>query len=220
MRAHGIDVSHWKPIKNWTDLYSSGVTFVGMKATEGRTYVDPTLRTHRDEFRRHPFLLGIYYHFARSGDPVKQAQRLEDAVGPLRDNERLCLDLEVSPTEDPKEAVKWVDLFFTELMGGACGDRRPIIYTSKRIWRTIGDPTWDLASEVDLWAPRYNAQGVEPLPALPWAAAGWKFWQWTDGEFPLHFTPGVGKCDANYFQGTDEELAAYAKLSASTLSVR
>jgi GH25 family lysozyme M1 (1,4-beta-N-acetylmuramidase) len=212
MRALGVDVSHWKPVKNWSELYNSGVRFFGAKATEGNKYVDPTLRTHRDESRRQPFLLSIFYHFARSGDPRAQANRLQDAVGDLRPNERLCLDLEVSPTDDPKDALDWVDKFFETLMGGACSDRRPLIYTSKRIWRMIGDPAWDLASEVDLWSPRYNAQMIEPIPALPWAAAGWSFWQWSDGETPPVVTPGIGRCDVNYFKGDEAALAEYAKL--------
>lgn len=208
-RARGIDVSHHVPVKNWDALVDSGVTFVGVKATEGNTYVDPTLRAHREGLRRKPFALGIYYHFARSGDPVRQADRLMDAVGELRDNERLCLDLEVSPTPDPTAAVEWIDAFYTTLLGGTCSDRRPLIYTSRRIWRYLGDPQWDLAPEVDLWVPRYNTV-MEPELPLPWVSSGWTFWQWTDGTNPLHDTPGVGKCDANYFRGDDEELRDYA----------
>jgi hypothetical protein len=89
-----------------------------------------------------------------------------------------------------------------------------MIYTSKRIWRTIGDPDWAMASEVDLWSPRYNAQGVEPGLPKPWQDIGWKIWQWTDGAFPEHVTPGVGKCDANLFAGDDQALAAFGSLGA------
>lgn len=211
MRATGIDISRWKPVKDWDAVYNSGVTFVGMKATEGRTWVDPTLKKNREEFRKRPFLLGIYYHFARSGNPQIQADRFMDAVGPLRDNERLCLDLEVSVTDRPEDTIHWLNTFYETLTGSVCSDRRPIIYTSKRIWKQIGNPTWDLASIIDLWAPRYNSRAEPEIPP-PWAKVGWTIWQWTDGTNPLHVTPGVGKCDANYFRGGVDELAAYAKL--------
>lgn len=211
-RAAGIDISHWKSPTDWDQIYSSGVSFVGMKATEGNSYVDPKLRLHREEFRRRPFLLGIYYHFARSGVAERQAERLMDVVGDLRPNERLALDLEVSPTIDPLQALDWTERFISTLVGSVCSDRRPILYTSKRIWRTIGDPDWGLASEVDLWAPRYNAAGAEPAMPKPWEKTSWTFWQWTDGEFPRHVTPGVGKCDANWFRGTRDELREYAAI--------
>lgn len=209
MRAKGIDVSHWKQAKSFGAVYDSGVTFVGVKATEGNAYVDSALRAHREALRQQPFLLAIYYHFARSGSPNAQAERLMDAVGELRDNERLCLDLEVSPTPDPAGALEWIDSFFGTLLGAACADRRPLIYTSRRIWRSFGNPQWDLASEIDLWTPRYNTAAEPELP-LPWVSAGWTIWQWTDGTNPLHETPGVGKCDANYFRGDETALAEYA----------
>jgi len=212
-RATGIDVSHWKPVKNWLELYDSGVRFVGVKATEGGSFIDPKLRYHRDEMRRHPFTLGIYYHFARSGPANRQAERLVDAVGALRDNERLCLDFEVLPIPGGGDAnLDWITAFMRVLRHDV-PDRRPIIYTSRRIWRMMGDPLWEMSGDVDLWAPRYNAQGVEPAMPRPWKDCGWSFWQWSDGAFPLHVTPGVGKCDANYFRGDDAALEEYAKLT-------
>lgn len=210
-RAQGVDVSHHKPIKDYGALYDSGVRFVGVKATEGQSYVDPTLRTHRDELRRNPFVLIIYYHFGRSGDPVRQAERLQDAVGQLRSNERLCLDLEVLPAT-PDLTLQWVDRFYSTLMQDVCSDRRPLIYTSKRIWRTFGDPSWDLALDVDLWAPRYNLS-AEPLVPTPWADRSWMIWQWSDGETPPFVTPGIGRCDRNYFNGDDQALERYARLT-------
>lgn len=217
-RAKGIDVSHWKPIKDMAAVWDSGVRFVGIKASEGPTYVDPSFRKHREEVRMTPMSLVIYYHFARTGSAGKQAERFMDATGDLRNNERLCLDLEVSPTPNPNDALAWVEDFYEELMQGACSDRRPMIYTSKRIWRTIGDPDWAMASEVDLWSPRYNAQGVEPDLPKPWQDIGWKIWQWTDGAFPEHVTPGVGKCDGNVFAGDDQALAAFGSLGTKPVS--
>ena len=214
MRARGVDISKWKLVKDWNALKASGVTFVGMKVTEGNTVVDKTFRNSRDKFRATGFSLGMFYHFARSGRADLQAERLMDIAGPLRDNERLVLDFEVTTTA-PEDGLAWIDLFF-DTLDKSYPDRRHIIYTSKRIWRMIDDPAWARASMIDLWAPRYNTQGVEPAMPTPWKSIGWKFWQWTDGDFPQHVTPGVGKCDANYFQGTDDDLKRYAKLLTLT----
>jgi lysozyme len=208
-RALGIDISHWKPVVDWAAVAASGVRFVGIKATEGKTYVDKQLRAHRSGFRQQPFTLGIYYHFARSGSPRVQADRLLTEVGVLQNHERLALDFEVSTTANPEDGLAWIEEFFREL-NHEYSDRRHIIYTSKRIWRTIGDPAWPGAANVDLWCPRYNASGVEPALPKPWSA--WTIWQFTDGDFPQHVTPGVGRCDANWFCGDDTMLIDYAKL--------
>lgn len=212
MRAKGIDVSRWKPVKDWKALKNSGVTFVGMKATEGNSVVDSTVRSARDNFRATGFALGVYYHFARSGRADHQAERLVDTVGQLQSNERLALDFEVMTTAMPEDGLTWIQLFCKTLKA-AYPDRRPIIYTSKRIWRMIGDPVAPvMTAEVDLWVPRYNSQAIEPELPTPWKTKGWTFWQWSDGDFPVSVTPGVGKCDANYFQGDDKALVEYAKL--------
>lgn len=216
MRAEGIDVSHHKPVRDWSALSASRVYFIGVKATEGTTYLDPTFKLHRDAFRSSPLHLAIYYHFARPGDPVHQAERFMDAVGPLQANERLCLDLEGSgPTENPTHALAWLDAFYETLMDGACSDRRPFIYTSKRIWRMIGDPAWDLASEIDLWAPRYSR--AEPELPSPWKR--WTLWQYSDGESPdVLVTPGVGRCDRNVFNGDVDDLVKFVGLKTEAVT--
>lgn len=208
-RAEGIDVSHWKPVKDWNALTRAQISFVGAKATEGTTVVDKTLRQHRDGVRDHGLALGIYYHFARSGSPSAQAERFMDAVGPLRTNERLALDFEVMTTAQPEEGLPWIAAFIATLKQ-EWPDRRPILYTSKRIWRMIGDPEWQKAADVDLWVPRYNAK-EEPLLPRPFVNQGWTFWQWSDGDTPSCVTPGVGRCDRNYFRGDVVELRRYAK---------
>jgi len=212
-RARGLDVSHHRPVKDWSALLRAPErpVIVGIKATEGLKFTDPMLMEHRKGFRDHPFLLGVYYHFARSGNAFDQAKRFQDRVGPLENNERLCLDLEVTPASSQERALDWVDAFYSELMGGACSDRRPFIYTSKRKWDEIcGGKPWVLGTtEVDLWAPRYNGTGTEPKLPRPWEKRGWSIWQWSDGDFPTHELPGVGECDGNYWKDDEDDLRAY-----------
>jgi GH25 family lysozyme M1 (1,4-beta-N-acetylmuramidase) len=150
----------------------------------------------------------VYYHFARSGDPVKQAERLLDAVGQLRDYERLALDLEVATTPRPQDTLSWTDVFFDTLDDG-WPDRRHLIYTNERFWRSIGNPDWDRAAEVDLWIPRYSDQ--EPLVPKPWStpARGWVIWQNTDQAVCPGFDTFV---DGDVFYGDAAELTRYAKL--------
>jgi lysozyme len=204
-RARGIDVSHYHPITDANAVIASGVRFVGIKATQGITFVDPKLSAHRMAVRQQPFDLVIYYHFAAPGDAVKQADHFLDVLGELRGNERVCLDLEDDKTGRPAVDLAWADTFYSKLLAGACTDRRPLIYTSRRVWLQLGNPAWDLASEIDLWAPRYGPD--EPELPVPWKLYGWKFWQYSEEGV----VPGIqGPCDLSVFSGDRAALQVYA----------
>lgn len=214
-RARGVDCSHHHPVTNFAALRAAGYSFFGTKVTEGNSFTDPTFRAHLAGARSTPFTAVLLFHFARAGSARAQAARFMDTVGPLRPNETLCLDLEPRhlattpavdeyPTKDPKDAIEWVDEFYTELMHGACSGRRGLIYTSKRVWDAIGDPAWDLAPEVDLWVPRYSVN--EPKLPSPWPS--WKIWQ----DSSTATVPGVqGPCDRDLFDGDEAALAAWVR---------
>lgn len=192
------------------------MTFFGAKATNGRG-VDPTFIAHRNGARQQPFALVAYYHFAKPGTPaLDQANHLLDRVGPLRDNERLVLDVERDPETDWCPNLEFVDTFVRELVR-ATPDRRPIVYTSARVWKErIGSRPWGAAIACDLWAPRYESGEQEP--ALPVDHEGYPVWpKWTAWQDSESFVcPGVdGPCDHNVFRGDVDELRAYAKLAGT-----
>jgi GH25 family lysozyme M1 (1,4-beta-N-acetylmuramidase) len=190
-RANGVDVSAWKPIKDWGALHDAGVTFVGAKATEGSTWIDHTFAAHMKGFRHSQLLLAIYYHFARPGSPRAQAERLLGVVGTLQKNERVALDLEEGgPTEGGAGAIDWLTEFF-ETVHGHIG-QYPLLYTSARIWRMMGNPDWALAPKVDLWLPRWNLTHQPALPK-PWATIPDKVQAWAHG---MYVDADVVKIDA------------------------
>ena len=160
--------------------------------------------------------LAVYYHFGRIVSPssaAAQADHLVDVVGELRPNERLCLDFEAGswgpllPTEIRRQGLKWIDDFFSRLLDGVCKSVRPLIYTSERIWSALGNPAWTLASEVDLWVPRYSSAMDEPVLPYPWTV--WTLWQWSDGRVPASDVPGIGACDTSAFCGDVAALEQY-----------
>lgn len=209
-RARGCDVNHYHPLVNASVMYDAGYSFVGMKATQGLTYVDPTFTSNRAAARSQPFDLLVHYHFCAPGDPIAQAEHFMDVVGSLRGNERLAFDLEDDKTGKPAVDIVWTTAFVTRLLGGVCTDRRLINYTSRRVWLQLGNPQWDLASETDLWLPRYGPD--EPEIPSPWKALGrtWSFWQNSEDAV----VPGVaGPCDASLFNGDVAALRAYVALS-------
>jgi GH25 family lysozyme M1 (1,4-beta-N-acetylmuramidase) len=161
--------------------------------------------------------LCIYYHFARPGDARGQARRFVELVGPLEPRERLCLDLEAPIAATTASSLRWVDDFYSELMGGACSDRRPFLYTSKNKWDEIcgKNKPWLLGTtDVDLWAKRYSSKaGLEPLIPAPWKDRGWHVWQFSDSKVPPHSIAGVGPCDGDVWTADRARLRAYVNAS-------
>lgn len=208
-RVKGIDVSHHVPIKDFSAI-PPYVRFVGVKATEGNTYVDPKFLYHRNGLRAmaQPRDLLIYYHFARSGDASKQAQHLMDVVGQLNSNERLCLDLEGSLPAEHSEVLTWIEDFYVPILDSYPEMAKQFLYTSARIWKSFNNPDWSdfFVNKIALWAPRYNDQGWEPVMPKPWEKASWTIWQFSDGETPPSTVPGVGSCDTNLWNGDMNSL--------------
>jgi lysozyme len=204
-RARGVDVSHYRPVLDWDALFGGGVSFVGIKATQGQTFVDPTFTGHRAGARAQPFELVFYYHFAAPGDAAGQAGRFLDTIGELRGNERLCLDLEDDKTGNPAVTLAWAETFYAALPT----DRRHMLYTSNRIWLQLGNPEWPRAASLSLMDPRYGSN--EPEVPRPWKDAGltWDFWQFSQ-DF---VATGIAEpCDASYFNGDLDALRAFAAL--------
>jgi len=224
-RVKGIDVSHHVPIKNFTALQLDGVRFVGVKATEGNTFVDPKFLYHRNGLRAlsDPMDLLIYYHFARSGDARKQASFFMNIVGDLNPNERLCLDLEGALPGDPSRVLEWIEDFYMPILDAYPEMKKQFIYTSARVWKSFGNPKWNgsFVDNISLWAPRYNNSGWEPVLPKPWEQIGWTIWQFSDGETPPSSVAGVGPCDTNLWNGDMANLKQWlepADLLASIYS--
>ena len=147
--ALGIDVNHYVYITDVALILANNISFVGIKCTEGTTVNDSQFLAHRNLVRSQPFALVIYYHLARTGDPVAQAHRFLETVGELHANERLALDTERTSTV----SIQWIDTFYSELPT----DRRHILYTSAGVWTGMGNPEWSKSETVDLWLPRYGS---------------------------------------------------------------
>lgn len=201
--ARGIDVSHWHPVKDWDRLVADNVHFLGIKATQGAGYRDPTLNAHRDGRRARPELLGaIFYHYPAGGDPKLEARNLLDAIGELRRDEAIALDVEQGPTGLGAPSIEWQRAFIAALPPGH--RPAPMIYTATHVWNELGDPPWPDATvgQVDLWIKRYAA-AAGPLPS-PWSF--YRFWQQSESGT----VAGVsGSVDINFFNGDAAALAAY-----------
>lgn len=201
--AIGVDVSHHTFISDFDKLVAAGHSFLGIKATQGGSFVDPRLAYHRDGIRSAPGIAGaIYYHYPSGGPPADEAAHFLSAIGPLRDNEALALDVEQGPTGNGAMRVEWQQAWVRALP-----QRRlaPLIYTAAHVWNEIGNPPWADATTgmVGLWLKRY-AKDYGACPS-PWSYP--TFWQ--NGDAGI--VPGVsGPCDTNVFvPGDVDALRAY-----------
>lgn len=84
---HGVDVSAYQP-----DYDTDGSDFVFVKATEGRTYVNPRLKSQVKRARDAECVVG-FYHFLWPGNTKEQAEYFLDKT-PEKEGDLLAVDWE------------------------------------------------------------------------------------------------------------------------------
>ncbi|MDX6298915.1 MAG: hypothetical protein QOF53_129 [Nocardioidaceae bacterium] len=207
--ADGIDISHHQGTVSWSKVSSVGVTFAFMKATEGSTYADPTLKGNWAGAEQQ----GIYrsaYHFARPtvGSAVTQAKYFVSKAGTFSDKGDLppVLDLEASGTLGVTALRSWVSDWLTtvERLTG----RTPIIYVSPSFWESqMGNST--AFHHYPLWVANYGVSS----PRVPGGWSTWTFWQRTSTG---RVSGIAGNVDMNKFNGSAAQLAKLANTSSDS----
>jgi len=207
--ADGIDLSHWQGSVSWSRVKSDGVTFAFMKATEGTSYADPTLKTNWAGAESH----GIYrsaYHFARPsvGSADRQAEYFVKKVGSFKGKGDLppVLDLEATGGLSSSQLRRWVRnwLETTEKLTG----RTPILYFSPYFWIDhLGNST--SFTHYPLWIAHYTSG----KPLVPGGWKTWTFWQRTSSG---NVNGISGHVDMNRFNGTSAQLAKLANTSGGS----
>lgn len=196
----GVDVSHWQGEIDWPQVAAAGVRFAVAKATEGRSYVDPTYITNKAGAEAAGIAFTAY-HFAQpddtAGDAIAEADHFVDMAQLVPGNLIPALDLERTGGLTQAELTQWVLTWLgrvTERLG-----LRPMVYTSPNGWENrTGDTTAVAdAGYTVLWVAHWGVDAPR-LPADDWAGYGWTFWQYTsDGT-----VPGIeGRVDLDVFNG-------------------
>jgi GH25 family lysozyme M1 (1,4-beta-N-acetylmuramidase) len=209
----GIDVSHWQNDIDWAKVASSGVRFVFMKATEGRTFDDPNYAAYRAGALA-AGLVVTAYHFANPGpgpnDPILEADHFVDVAGIDSGNIIPVLDLERTGGLGPAELIAWTFAWLQEVT--ARTNVMPMIYSGPHFWRTNMDDTSAFADAgYREWIAHWFVASPD-VPAADWGGHGWTFWQWTDCKK----VPGISGCvDADWFNGTDLGAVTVHRLTVS-----
>ncbi|WP_318215886.1 lysozyme [Streptomyces sp. SCL15-6] len=205
-QTEGVDVSSHQGNVAWSTLWSSGVRWAYVKATEGTSYRNPYYAQQYDGSYDVGMIRGAY-HFATpdTAGGAAQADYFVDHGGAWsKDGKTLpgVLDIEYNPYgatcygRTASQMVGWIKDFLDRYK--ARTGRYAAIYTSTNWWQQCTGNYSGFGSTTPLWIARY-ASSVGELPA------GWDtytMWQYTSTG------PTVG--DHDRFNGALDRVKALA----------
>ena len=83
---------------DYKSVLESGVDIVYIKASEGKSYIDPMLHTNYINAKSQGLLIGFYHFFRASSesDAIAEAHHFVNTIKSYKSNCRLALDIEVN----------------------------------------------------------------------------------------------------------------------------
>lgn len=202
----GPDVSHHQSKTDFAALAKdSRFRFAILKATEGRTYVDPTFNTRLGKVLRARLLAGAY-HFGTGSDPKHQAghfiRTVEAANGNSVNGVLLILDWERNPSKE-KDATTMTEAQARTFMDGVrelLPGCKVGLYASASWMKGLGQ---DFS-----WVAAYGRKVFPKTtpPSILWQYTNGK----TNGTTHPSSAPGIGHCDISVTDLDESELRAYA----------
>lgn len=176
--VYGIDVSHHNGLIDWQQVSRSGHSFAFIKCTEGATFVDPMFESNAAGAATAGLWAGAYHFFSLNSDGKQQADAFLSATNSCQLELPLVIDVEVVPSRgDTERTVADLRVLSDEIR--ARTGMLPVIYTNRRYWGLLGNPTGFEAN--DLWVAHWEVSE----PTLPVGWNDYLIWQYTDsGEVP------------------------------------
>ena len=189
----GVDISHHNkyqifPKNGKPQLVLSKQDFVIMKATEGKTYVDPCLDDYLQQLASDQ-LYG-FYHFARPerNRAKDEAKHFCDTIGSYGESAILVLDWEAQAVSQPIEwALEWMQ--YVEKVYG----KKPLIYCSSWYTKKL-KPL--LENNNGLWVAHYTNKKQPTVYTYPTYA----IWQYSSEPY-----------DKDVFNGTRKQWLKYTE---------
>lgn len=217
----GIDVSKYQqppygsaPV-NWSSVTNSGVGFAVVKATEGRTQVDPAFVTNASGAIAAGITVGMYHVASPSistDDARIEADHFVSVANPIAGNLIPALDIEINrvpPGMTPAQLEAWARAWLNRVTNRL--GVRPMVYGSVYMFQTLlANTTWFADHGYPLWLARWGPL-PSPLPANDWQGQGWTFWQWSSTGHISGITTDV---DRDRFVGADLATATIASVIA------
>ncbi|MDO1584516.1 glycoside hydrolase family 25 protein [Rhizobium oryzicola] len=197
-RIHGVDVSKWNGDIDWKTVSKSGISFVFIKATEGKDVIDPTFVKNWKEAADAgiPHAPYHFFYFCSSADEqadwfISNVPKASMQMPPVLDVEWNHASKTCSLKPDPETVRAKMKRFMDRLE--AYYGKRPIIYTSVDFHR---DNLVGYFPDYHFWV-----RSVAAHPEKIYEARRWAFWQYTS----TGVVPGIkGETDINVFAGTEK----------------
>lgn len=196
-----VDLSHWDPADDYTDVVRDGIVGVIYKGTEGTSYTDPTYVQQQQSAKAAGLKWGAY-HFATAASLQGQIDNFLRYVSPDPD-ELFCLDWEDygSNTMSLSSVKTWI----TEVENALHRPRECVLYSGNTAKEALGSHVDTFLGERRLWLCQY---GSNPTWNQSWDR--YWLWQYTDGVVgpQPHTINGIGPCDINSYDHGVEQLVA------------
>ena len=195
-----VDLSHHNGKVNFAKAAESLIGVI-QKATQGETFVDPTYAKNRKAALDNGLLFGAY-HFGTGASGVSQAAHFLKTVGNV-EKTVLVLDFEDNHA-GTSMTLEEARAFVTHIKSET--GRFPGFYSGHTIKKALGTTVDPILSQCWFWLAQYG-----PTAVVPPCWKKWTLWQYTDGAIgpEPHEVDGVGRCDRDKFNGTDQALKTF-----------
>lgn len=170
---NGIDVSGWQGNINYSQVASTGIDIVYMKASEGSSFVDPYFNQNYTNAKANGLKVGFYHYLtARSNEEaVAQARFFISTISGKTPDCRLAMDFESFGSLNV-EQINEIGLTFVKTVESLSG-KEMVIYSDTSNASNVF--TGELTN-YPLWVAQYEVE--EPTPNGNWN--NWVGWQYTD----------------------------------------
>ena len=193
----GIDVSTYQGDINWAQVKADGIDFAFIKASQGRSVSNASLRNFEDSkfaqnivnANRWGIRIGVYHYLTAWNvtEAMQEAEYFLSVIAPYRSIIDLWAAVDVEDSRSPKDKTLMAQIVNTFCSRVDADGYRPMVYTNPD-WLTnkLGNVShWDLW--LALWRNKANVPTAEKYPNL-------RVWQWG-----TEAVDGIaGKPDANY----------------------
>ena len=193
----GIDVSTYQGDINWAQVKADGIDFAFIKASQGRSVSNASLRNFEDSkfaqnivnANRWGIRVGVYHYLTAWNvtEAMQEAEYFLSVIAPYRFFIDLWAAVDVEDSRSPKDKTLMAQIVNTFCSRVEADGYRPMVYTNPD-WLTnkLGNVShWDLW--LALWRNKANVPTVDKYPNL-------HVWQWGSET-----VDGIsGKVDANY----------------------
>lgn len=169
----GIDVSGWQGNIDYSEVASSGIEIVYMKASEGTSFVDPYFNQNYTNAKANGLKVGFYHYLtARSNsEAVAQANFFVSTISGMIPDCRLAMDFESFGSLSTEE-INEIGLTFMQTVESLSGKKMVIYSDTSNASNIFGGGL----TNYPLWVAQYEVE--EPTPNGNWDS--WVGWQYTD----------------------------------------